>query len=114
MCLTATKLRQLLQCLSAVLVILRENREGYENLIRMKTRIVTTQIIHLGMLDWLNHRLRNQLQFMVDARQMLGNIQYQCRTATQQLTAVTADNRAIHKILSGHHIFLTAGLRSQG
>ncbi len=52
------------------------------------------------MLDRLNHRLRNQLQFMVDARQMLGNIQNQCRTATQQLTAVTADNRTILQLNS--------------
>ena len=61
----------------------------------MKTRIVTAQIVHLRMLDRLNHRLRNQLQLMVDARQVLGYIQQQCRTATQQLTAVAADNRAI-------------------
>ena len=50
------------------------------------------------MLDRLNHRLRNQLQLMVDARQVLGYIQQQCRTATQQLTAVTADNRAIFQL----------------
>ena len=61
----------------------------------MKTRIMTAQIVHLRMLNRLNHRLRNQLQLMVDARQVLGNIQDQCRTATQQFAAVTADNRAI-------------------
>ena len=61
----------------------------------MKTRIMTAEIINLGMLDRLNHRLRNQLQLVVDTSQMLGYIQDQCRTAPQQLTAVTADNRSI-------------------
>ena len=61
----------------------------------MKTRIVTTEIIHLGMLDRLNHRLRNQLQFMVDACQLLGNIQEQGGTTAQQLAAMTADNGTI-------------------
>lgn len=55
----------------------------------MKTRIVTTEIIHLSMLDRLNHRLRNQLQFMVDACQLLGNIQEQGGTTAQQLAAMT-------------------------
>ena len=61
----------------------------------MKTRIMTAEIINLGMLDRLNHRLRNQLQLVVDASQMLGYIQDQCRATTQQLAAVTADNRTI-------------------
>ena len=47
------------------------------------------------MLDRLNHRLRNQLQFMVDACQLLGNIQEQGGTTAQQLAAMTADNGTI-------------------
>ena len=56
---------------------------------------MTAEIVHLRMLDRLNHRLRNQLQLVVDASQMLGYIQDQCRATTQQLAAVTADNRTI-------------------
>ena len=82
--LTATQLRQLFQCLAAVLVVLREYRERHEHLIGMQTRVVTAKIIGLGVLYRFDHRLRNELCCVVDSGKMFRHVKQKSGATAQQ------------------------------
>ena len=47
------------------------------------------------MLDRFDHRLRNQLEFVVDAAQMLHHIEQQSSTTAEQFTAMSTDDGTI-------------------
>lgn len=68
--LTVAQFRQLLQGATAVLVLLREYRQGDNHFICVQTRVVATQVTDLGVLDRLYHRLRDELQVVVYASEM--------------------------------------------
>lgn len=84
--LAAAQLRQLFQCLAAVLIVLREHRERHEHLVGMQTRVVTAKIIGLGILYRLDHRLRNELCCMVDSSKMLRYVKQKGSATAQQRT----------------------------
>ena len=93
--LTTTQLGQLLQRAPAVVIVLREHRERHEHLVGMQSGVAATQITDFCMLDRLDHRLRYELHLMVDASQMLGDVEQESCAATEQLTGVRGDDGAV-------------------
>ena len=64
----------------------------------MQTRIIAVQIIHLGLLDRLNHVLRDQFYIMVYACQIFGCIQYQCGARPQQSCSLGGYDGSIRQL----------------
>lgn len=65
-CLTAFQFRQLFQRSSGHITVGGTGGKGDQNLIRMQTRILAFQIIHLELLDRLDGFGRNNMQFVVN------------------------------------------------
>ena len=73
--LTAIQLRQGVEGTAAVLVVLRQHGQRYQHLIGVQTRVVAMEHRGLHALDRHNHILRNQLEGVVDAGQVLRGIE---------------------------------------
>ena len=69
--LTAAQLWKFLQSLSAVLVVLTQNRQRNEHLVGVQTWILAPQVFGLRLLYRLNHVLRNEFNLVVDACEIL-------------------------------------------
>ena len=74
MYLTVAQIRQLLQSLATVLVVIGEDAQSHEHFVSMQTRILGTKILCLGLLHRFDEALWNQFRLVVDACQMLGGI----------------------------------------
>ena len=61
----------------------------------MKSRVVSTQIVGLGKLDGFYHRLGNQFGIVIDASQMLHDIQQQGSTTSQEQTGVSGNDSSV-------------------
>ena len=99
--LTAAELREFLKGETAVRVLGAQHSEGNQHLIGVETRIAAAEIIHLHVLDRLDHGLRNELGTVVDAGEMLGGIQKQSRARAEQVGGLGADDGAVRKLDSG-------------
>ncbi len=86
--LAATQQRQALQSAPAILVVGREHRERHEHLIGVQAWIATSQIGYLCLLYRLYHALRDQFHSVVDASEMLGDIQQERGTTAQERTGL--------------------------
>ena len=75
MYLTIAKLRQLSQSLTAILIVSGEDTECYQHLVSMQTRVLTTQIFYLRLLNGFDETLRNEFCLVVDLCQILGGIE---------------------------------------
>ena len=64
----------------------RQDGEGHQHLIGVKPGIAASQILDLGLLDGLNHALRDELHLMVDAGQMFGHIEQEGGATAEQRT----------------------------
>ena len=82
--LTAFQLRQLLQCMPAVFIVLRKHAEGNEHLVGMQTGIVASKVFYLCLLYRFNHALRDELYLVADASQVLCGVEEECCTASEQ------------------------------
>ena len=93
--LTATQFGQLFKGVQTICIGVREHRECHEHLIGVQAWVVSTQIAYLGVLYGFYHRLRNELQLMIDTCQMLGDIKQKSSTAPKQSTRMGGDDSAI-------------------
>ena len=75
MSLAALQLRQTFQCFAALFVMQAEHGEGHQHLVGVQARVVPVQQVDLGLLDGLDHLLRDQLHVVVDVGQMLGGVE---------------------------------------
>ena len=75
--LTAAKQRQRLEGTTAIGIAHAEHRQGYEHLVGMQAHIAALQIFELHLLYRLNHGLRDEVDLVIDACQMLGDIKQQ-------------------------------------
>ena len=82
--LAAAQFRQLLKRLTAVFVVFREHRERHQNFVGVQARVVSAEILNLRVLNRLNHRLRNQFDFVVDVAKMFHHVEQQRRAASQE------------------------------
>ena len=62
---------------------------------------MAVQQVDLGLLDRLDHGLRNQLDLVVDARQMLRGVEQQSSTRSQQRTGLGGDDGAVGQLNGG-------------
>ena len=95
--LAALEFRKLRKGLAAVVILTAQNREGYEDLIGMQTRIVAVEILDLCLLDRLNHTLRDEPGLVVNAGEMLGRVYEQCSARTQQRAGLGSDDGTVLK-----------------
>ena len=84
MCLKASQAGQLCEGTTAVLVLSAQHRECHEHFVGMEARIVSAQVLYLGALDGLDKVLRDALQLVVDARQMLGGVEQEGSRRAEQ------------------------------
>ena len=77
--LASPEIRQLLQRTGAMLIRVAQDRERHQYLIRVQAWVLTPLIGNLRFLDGFDHALRNQLDIVVNPRQILGHIQQQVR-----------------------------------
>ena len=80
--LAITESWQLLQSLPAVLVILGKYGKCYQYFVCVQTRILTSKVFDFCLLNRFYQTLRNQFSFMVDASQILCNIENESCAAT--------------------------------
>ena len=95
MYLAVAQLRQLLQCLAAILIVLRQHTQGYQHLVSMQTWILGTQVFGLRLLYWFDEALRNELCLVVDACQVFGGIQQQGGTTAEQRRRLGGDDGTV-------------------
>lgn len=77
---------ELFECESAVIVCLREDRECNEDFVCVKARVATAEILNLSLLDRFDERLWNEFEVVVDACEMLHDIEEKCCRASEEWT----------------------------
>ena len=82
--LASSKVWQLLQCCSAVLVGVAEDGEGDEHLVSMQPRITAPEIACLCLLYRLYHALRDEFHVVVDAGKMFHRVEQEGSGASEQ------------------------------
>ena len=82
--LTAAQLGELFEGAAAKFIVFGEYGESHKHLIGVEAGVLAAQIFNLGLLDRLYHALRDEFGFVVDASQMLGRIEQEGGTASEQ------------------------------
>ncbi len=96
--LAAFEFRKFFKSPPTVFVVGRKNRQRHQHFVGVQTRIVAAQIVDLGVLDRLDHVLRNQFHSMVYAGQMLGGVEYKGRTRSEQHTRLRGNDGAVGQL----------------
>ena len=69
--------RETVHGLAAVLILGAEHREGHEDLVGVKPRVLAVEVVDLHLLNRCNHILGDELGAVVYPGEMLGRIEYQ-------------------------------------
>ena len=76
--LTVAQAGQLLEGAAALLIVVGEHAEGHQHLVGVQAWVPGAQVFCLRLLNGLDEALRDELGLMVDACQVLGDIEQQC------------------------------------
>ena len=99
--LAAFKLWKNFQRMAAVFILGAEHRERHKHLIGVQSWVSATQILDFGVLNWFNQALWNQLLAMVDACQVLGGVENERRTRSEQVALLRGDDGAVEQFDGG-------------
>ena len=86
---------------AAVVVEEAEDGEGDEHLVGVEARVAAVQHVDLGVLDGLYHLLRDELDAVVDAGEVLKGVEQQCGAGAKQVAGSGGDDGAVGQLDGG-------------
>ena len=109
--LAAVEHGQAVEGAAAVVVKEAQYRQGDQHLVGVQARVAAVQHANFGVLDGFNHFLRDELDAVVDAGQMLQCVEQQGGAGTEQVAGGGGDDGAVGQFDSCRRsIFLIATL----
>ena len=95
--LAAVEQGQAVEGATAVVVQQAQYREGDQHLVGVQARVAAVQHVDLGVLDGLYHLLRDELDAVVDAGEVLEGVEQQGGAGTEEVACGGGDDGAVGK-----------------